>query len=77
MTQGHDEPTGPSPHAVALGRSCLTILGCAWLAAALVATVSPSALAVAAGALTIGMAHLLLARFASRRVAVFLALFSP
>ena len=71
-----DEENGPSPHAVSLARFWLAVLGSIWLFlgfGSLFAGVSALGLPVVG--VFMGMAHLLAACYASRRIAVLLAWF--
>ena len=79
MSQDYESLNGPSPHCVALARTWLRVLGAVWLLAGLIAGAAsypgldwvPFLLAV------VGLGHLVAARFASHRVAVFLTMFAP
>ena len=73
------ELEGPSEHAVKLARVWLLIGGWVWLFVG-AALVLASATGNVWGPIAIvgfGVAHFIAARFASRRVAVFFAFFSP
>ena len=73
------DSAGPSERAVALARTCLIIGGVVWsgfAAAMLVASRASEIWSTLAVAL-VGLAHFAVARFGSRRVAVFFALFGP
>jgi len=74
-----DSASGPSPRAVALARVWINVSGVVWLmlgiAAFLFAPISQIWLGVAL--LTFAVGHFVAARVASRRLAVFFAVFSP
>jgi len=79
MAIGTPELEGPSEHAVKLARFWLLIGGWVWLfvGIALLLSVAASELWGPLAIVAFGLAHFIAARFASRRVAVFFAFFSP
>ena len=70
---------GPTPHAVSLARNWLNIGGLAWLAlaAAMLVATRGSDLAPVAALAALAIVHFIVARYGSRRVAVFFAMFGP
>jgi hypothetical protein len=73
------ESDGPSDHAVRLARAWVFFAGCAWLVLGLgLVVASGMGLGLATFVvLLVAAVHFLVARFASRRVAVFFAMFGP
>ena len=73
------DSAGPSERAVALARTCLIIGGVVWsgFAAAMLVASRASEIWSTLAVVLVGLAHFVVARFGSRRVAVFFALFGP
>ena len=70
---------GPSDHAVGLARAWLSVAGWIWLVVGIVIALGSSVWSawVPIAIIAFAIAHFVLARFASRRLAVFFAVFGP
>ena len=76
MADIRENVEGPSPRAVALARFWLIAMGYLWIVGGVAAAVTSNEW-LALAAVAIGVVHILIAQFASRRVIVFFAIFGP